>query len=175
MDVLKNKKILMAANKIALAVEEEMEEILEHAEQVVKSFVPAKHVKATLNKIEKALDNEGIEALFNKTVTREALRKTASEVVSSKEIDEVVKAILEAIVDEVEDMLEDADDVSDETVKSFDDEDGFESESKLKSLLEKKLAAKGVYTRLARKYKNTTASKKQTLIEKIKSTKNIKK
>lgn len=167
MDVLKNKKILMAANKIALAVEEEMEEILDHAEQVVKNFVPAKYVKATLNKIEKALDAEGMEVLFDKTVTREALRKTASEKVSSKEIDEVVKALIEAIVDEVEEMLEDTDKVSDETIESFGDEDGFESEAKLKSLLEKKLAAKGVYVKLAR-------NKKQTIMSKIKAAKNSK-
>lgn len=159
MNALKNKKILMAANKIALAVEEEMEEILEHAEIVVKDFIPARHVKATLVKIEKALENEGIEALFDKTVSREALRKTASDEVTSKEIDEAIEALVKAIVDEVEDVLEDVDAVSDETIDSFDKEDAFETESKLKSILEKKLAAKGVYFKLARNQKQTITAK----------------
>jgi Glu-tRNA(Gln) amidotransferase subunit E-like FAD-binding protein len=151
MDALNNKKILMAANKIALAIEAELEEILEHAEVVVKDFVPARHVKATLVSIEKALENEGIEVLFDKTVSREALRKTASEEVSSDEIKEVVEELVKAIVDEIEDVLNDTDDVTDETVTSLGEDDGFEIESKLKGILEKKLAVKGVYFRLDRK------------------------
>lgn len=151
MDALNNKKILMAANKIAMAIEAELEEILEHAEVVVKDFVPARHVKATLVKIEKALENEGVEALFDKTVSREALRKTASEEVDSKEIEEVVEALVKAIVEEVEDVLNDTDDIADETVTGLGEDDIFEVESKLKGILEKKLAVKGVYFRLARK------------------------
>jgi len=163
MDALKNKKVLMASNKIALAIEQEVEEILEHAEEVVKQFVPARYVKSTLAKIEKALDNEGIESLFDKTVTREALRKTASEETSSEEIDEVVNVLVKAIVDEIEDVLNDADQVADETVMSYGG-DGFEIESKLKGILEKKMAAKGIYFRLAR-------NQKQTIVAKMKSTK----
>lgn len=160
---LKNKKILMASNKIAIAVEQEVEEILEHAEEVVKQFIPARYVKSTLAKIEKFLDNEGIESLFDKTVTRDALRKTASEEVSSKEIDEAVEVLVKAIVDEIEDVLNDADQVADETVEGLGG-DTFEVESKLKGILEKKMAAKGIYFRLAR-------NQKQSIVAKMKDSK----
>ena len=163
MDARTNKKILMAANKIAMAIESELEEILEHTEVVVKDFIPARHVKATLTKMEKAIENEGVESLFDKTVSREALRKTASEEVSEDEINEAITEIVKAFVEEVEDVLKDTDDVSDETIVSCGG-DAFEVESKLKGIIEKKLAAKGIYFRLAR-------NQKQTIVAKIKDSK----
>lgn len=152
MDAKTNKKILMAANKIAMAIEAELEEILEHTEAVVKDFVPARYVKATLTKMEKAIENEGVEALFDKTVSREALRKTASEEASEEEINEAIAEIVKAFVNEVEDVLKDTDEVADETVTNLED-DAYEVESKLKGIIEKKLAAKGIYFRLARNNK----------------------
>lgn len=163
-----NSKILKVAEKISKAVELEAEEILEHAEDVVKKFVPAKYVKRTLEAIEKAVEKEGVEALFNKAVKREALLKTASETPSKEEIEEVVKEIVKAIVDEFEDVLEDADETADEEIKKiaeeFDFEDLEEVEAKLKGVLERSLHAKGIYARFARNFKQT---KKMTIAEKI--------
>lgn len=161
-----NKKVLMASNKIARAIELETEEILKDAEEVVKKYVPARKVKATLLKIEKALQEEGVESVFDKTVKREALRRTASEEVSEEEIEELVEAIVEAVVDELEEVLEEADNLCDEEVdnKKYESEDEFEIESKLKSNLERKMAEKGVYFKLARNKKaKKVASKRKSL------------
>lgn len=179
-----NKKVLNMSNKIAKAIELEAEEILKDAEDVVKKYVPARKVKATLLKIEKALDKEGIESLFDKTVKREALRRTANEEVSEQEIEELVEAIVEAVVDELEDVLKDADEVCDEQVASFKGEDDFEVESKLKNSLEKVMASKGVYFKLARNQKpkrvasrksvpakKQATSKKMSLLDRIKNNK----
>lgn len=150
--VAQNKKILVAADKIARAIELEAEEILEHGEAVVKEYIPAKYVKAALTSIEKMLDKEGIEALFDKTVSREALRKTAQEAkeVTAQEVNEAVTKIAETIVAEFEDMLEDADEVTTAALKKVPESAKFEVESKLKNVVEKKMASKGVYFRMSR-------------------------
>jgi hypothetical protein len=148
--VAQNKKILAAAEKIAMAIEMEAEEILEHAEAVIKEYVPAKHVKAALTAVEKALDKEGVEALFDKTVSREALRKTASMEVTAKEVSEVVAAVANAVVAEFEDVLEDADAVATAALKKVPESLKFEVESKLKNVVEKKMASKGIYFKMSR-------------------------
>lgn len=163
-----NKKIIDFSKRVASAMEMETEEILLHSEEVVKKYVPAKKVKATLLKIEKSLEKEGIEALFDKSVTREAIRKTASEEVSETEIDELVEEIVKAVVEELEDVLEDADELCDEKVAEFDDEEGYDVECKLKDGLEKIMASKGVYFKLAR---NQKKKEKTSLLDKIKNDK----
>jgi predicted ATP-dependent Lon-type protease len=149
--VAQNKKILSVAGKISKAIELEAEEILDHAEQVIKQYVPARYVKAALTKIEKKLEDEGIEALFDKTVSREALRKTASEQPTVKELNEVVNKVTAAIVAEMEDVLKDTDDVIGEKIAGVTDmRKKAELEAKLKSVVEKKTASKGIYFKLAR-------------------------
>ncbi|MFW6015066.1 MAG: hypothetical protein ACOCRK_01360 [bacterium] len=172
--VAMNKKIISLSNKVAKAIEAEAEEILLHAEKVIKDFVPARKVKSTLKAIEAALENEGVESLFNYKITREALRKTASEEVTKEELDEVKAAVVAAIVAEFEDVLEDADDVADEVIGKFHPKHRFEVESKLKKSIEANLASKGIYCKLARNAKKPVtkkASKKKTLLEKIKASK----
>lgn len=148
--VAQSKKILTLAHKMTKAVQAEVEEILEHAEVVVKQYVPARYVKAALTKIEKALDMEGIEVKFDKAVTREELRTTAKVDVTASEVNEVVAEVAKAVVAELEDVLKDADEVAGEVIATFDMRNRFEVESKLKGVVEKKLAAKGVYIRLSR-------------------------
>lgn len=161
-----NARILKIAEKISKAVELEANEVLEHAEEVIKNFVPARLVKRALLNLEESMDNEGVEALFDKTVTREALKKTASEEVSDKEIQEVVEEIVKAIVEEFEDVLKDADEVADEEIQKIatelEDVDSTEIEAKLKGVLERSLHAKGVYAKFAR-----TSVKQKTLADKI--------
>lgn len=172
-----NKKVLNQSVKIAKAIELEAEEILLHTEELVKNYVPARKVKATLLKIEKALENEGIESLFDKKVTREALRKTASEEVTDKEIEELVEVIVEAVVEELEEVLADADEVCDDCVGGFEGESAFEVESKLKTAIEKSMARKGVYFKLARvnkpakKVAAKQAPAKKTILDRIKASK----
>lgn len=150
MVVAQNKKVLAMANKMSKAIELEAEEILLHAEQVIKEFVPARFVKSALTKIEKALEKEGMEVVFDKTVTREALRKTAKVEVTAKEIYEVIDKVTAAVVAEMEDVLKDVDEVADETVAKFHKDLRLEAEAKLKSAVERSAASKGVYFRLAR-------------------------
>ena len=153
--VAQNKKVLAMADKIAKAIEAETEEILEHAELAVRKYIPARYVKAALVKIEKLLDQEGIEAMFDKAVTRESLRKTASTNVNAQELHETLDMITKAIVAEVESTLKDAEIVANETVNKFSVQERCEVESKLKNVLEKKMASKGIYCKFARKLKPT--------------------
>jgi hypothetical protein len=43
-----NANILKIAGRVSKAIEEETEEVLEHAEQAVRHYVPARFVKRTL-------------------------------------------------------------------------------------------------------------------------------
>lgn len=169
-----NAEILKVAEQISKAIELETNEVLEDAETVVKKFVPARLVKRTLATLEEKVEGEGVEALFDKAVTREALKRTATEEASDKELQEVVEEIVNAIVEELEEVLKDADEVADEEVQKIADElgaDVTEVEAKLKGVLERKLHAKGIYSRFAR-----TATKKMTIADKIRDArKNIKK
>lgn len=171
--VAMNKKIMSLSNKIAMAITDETEEILLHAEEIIKDFVPARKVKSILKAIESDLDNEGIEAKFDYRVTREALRKTASDEVTDEELDEVKTAVVNAIVEEMEDVLEDADEISDEVVSKFNPKNQFEVEAKLKRTVESSLSYNGIKCLFARNKKapvKKEASKK-TIMDKIKSSK----
>lgn len=147
--------ILKKAEIISKAIEAETEEILEDAEKAVKETVPACSQVAALAAIEKKLEKEGIEVLFQKAVSKEAMAKTAADALDAKELEKLVDKIADAVVEELEDVLKDADDVCDEEVEKLgDDEDAgdfSEVEGKLKGILEKKLAGKGIYAGLARK------------------------
>ncbi|MNJ90193.1 hypothetical protein D3C87_77870 [compost metagenome] len=161
-----NNQIINLASDVTTTIIAEVEDLLEDAEEAVKQFVPARLASKVLSALEEALEEEGIEAAFNKTVTKEALAKTASEEVSEDEIDQVVKKVAETVVAELEDVLKDADEAMDserETIAEG-EEDNFEVEAKLKAMVERKLHAKGIYTRFAR-----TASKpaKKTIAQKI--------
>lgn len=152
---MKNTKLasmLTKAEMISKAVELEAEEILEDAELAVKETVPACNVTAALKYIEEKLASEGIEALFQKKVSKVAMKKTASEALSDKEVKELADMIVDAIVEEFEEILEEADVICDEEVDAL-GEDAFETEGKLKSVLERKLANKGIYAKFARNKK----------------------
>lgn len=148
--VAQSKKILTLAHKMSKTIQSEVEEILEHTEMVVKQYIPSRYVKAALTKIEKALDNEGIEVKFDKTVSREELRATAKVEVTANEVNEVIAHLVKSVVAELEDVLKDADEVADEVVGKFDVNNRFEVESKLKGVVERKLFAMGVYAKFSR-------------------------
>ncbi|MDF2533983.1 MAG: hypothetical protein K0R18_140 [Bacillales bacterium] len=162
-----NSHIINLANDVSSTITAEVEEVLEDAEEAVKAFVPARLASAALAKLEEALEEEGIEALFDKMVSKEAISKTAGEEVSDEEIEEVVKKVAEVVVAELEEVLKDADEAMDgerETLAEGEEDGGFEMEAKLKAMVERKLHAKGIYTRFAR-----TASKpaKKSIAQKI--------
>ncbi|MNV36300.1 hypothetical protein D3C71_1277720 [compost metagenome] len=166
-----NSRIINFSDKLTKAIVAEVEEILEDAENVVKEFAPSRFVRKTLASIEAKLENEGIEVEFEKSVTREALKRTASEEANEDELEELAKVIAEAVVDELEEVLEDADGIMDEergTTLSAEEDDTLEVESKLKSIVERKLHAKGVYVRFQR------TAKKKTIVEKIRDARNRK-
>lgn len=135
-----NVKILNMAKKTSEAIRNEFEDILNSAEDVIKKNVPARFVKASLNKLEKMLDAEGISVQFDKTTSREALRKTAAIKVTAKEINETLSVVAKAIVAEAEDVLEDADDVANKFINQFASKHQYEVESKLKNVIESKLS-----------------------------------
>ncbi|MNV89242.1 hypothetical protein D3C71_1835230 [compost metagenome] len=86
-------------------------------------------------------------------------------------MEELAKVIAEAVVEELEDVLEDADNIMDEertTSLASEQDDILEVESKLKSIVERKLHAKGVYVRFQR------TAKKKTIVEKIREARNSK-
>ena len=152
---MKNTKlanVLKKAEMISKAIELEAEEILEDAELAVREAVPACNVAKALQYVEEKLANEGIEALFQKKVSKIAMKKTASEALSDKEVKEIADMIVDAIVEEFEEILEEADLICDENVAEL-GEDSLETESKLKSVLERKLAGKGIYAQFARNQK----------------------
>lgn len=159
MIVAQNKKVLAMASKMSKAIELEAEEVLLHAEEVIKKFIPARYVKSALTKIEKALEKEGMEVVFDKTVTREALRKTAKQAVEAKEIYEVINQVTAAVVAEIEDVLKDVDEVADETTAKFHNDLRLEAEAKLKSSVERSMASKGIYFKLARVNKPAKVAK----------------
>ena len=157
--------VLKLAEEISRAIEAEAEEILEDAEAAVKESTPACSTKKALLSVEKKLEKEGVEALFEKKLSRTAMIKSAAEALSDKEIDEIADKITDAIVEEFEDVLKDADEVCNDEIKKLDeDEDLYEVESKLKGILEKKLASKGIYANLERTIKKETVA--STTVEK---------
>ena len=172
-----NARIVTLANDVTDAIVAETEDILEDAEEAVKELVPAYLAAKALELLEKELEDEGIEALFDKTVK---LNKTAGEEedMTEDEVKEVVKKVAEAVVEEMEDVLKDADeemDVERETLAENEDEE-FEVEAKLKSMVERKLHAKGIYSRFARTTKKVV--KKQaapkTITERIREARKAK-
>lgn len=159
-----NSRIIAFAEKVSKAIELETNEVLEDAENIVKEFVPARAVKRTLASVEDSVEDEGVEVLFHKAVTREALKRTAGEEVTDSEIKELAQNITNAIVEELEDILKDADEVSDEEVEKIasemGEEDKEEIEAKLKGVLERKLHAKGIYAKFARNFKKKSIAEK---------------
>ncbi len=158
--------ILKKAEMISKAIEDESEEILEDTEAAVKSSVPACNLRKVLVAIENKLEKEGVEALFEKKVAKIAMIKSASESLSDEEIDEIAEKITDAIVEEFEDVLKDADEVCDDEIAKLKDEDAAEVEGKLKGILEKKLAAKGIYAGLERKIAKTSTAKVAKVVKK---------
>ena len=166
-------KLLKRASVISKAIEAEAEEILEDAELAVKATTPACSQTKALSMLEDELNKEGVEALFDKKVSRIAMAKTASEALSDEELKVLVKKIVKAIVDEFEDVLKDADEICDEDcdalVAADDEEDVFDVEGKLKNTLEKKLAAKGIYATFERKHKVEKNITKTDVVNNFKS------
>lgn len=161
----KNALIITLASDVAKAITAEAEEILEDAEEAVKALVPSHLAAKALELLEEELEEEGVEALFNKV---QSLSKTAGEEeeLDEDELKDVIKKIAEAVIDELENVLSDADETMDEERESLANEEAemFETEAKLKAMVERKLHAKGIYTRFARTAKKAT---KKTIAQKI--------
>ena len=115
-----NSKIIKKAELIAKALEDDTEEILLHAERLVKAALkPTDQVKA-LRMIEKKMSNEGVEVAFQKKVTKTAMKKTASvESLTEEEVNNLVDTVVEAIVDELEASLKEADEIAEEELKKI--------------------------------------------------------
>lgn len=159
-----NAVIITLASDVSAAVVEETEEILEDAEDAVKKLVPSHLASKALKLLEDELEEEGIEASFDKV---ESLSKTAGEEedLDEEELKDVIKKIAEAVVEEMEDVLAEADETMDSERETLaNEEEMFETEAKLKAMVERKLHAKGIYTRFARTAKKV---QKQTIAEKI--------
>lgn len=168
-----NSKIIKNANVIAKAFEDDVEEILLHAERLVKaSLKPTDQVKA-LRMLEKKLDAEGMEVSFQKKITRSSMKKTASiENLSEEEVVDLVETITEAVVAEVEQSLKDVDEICEDKLKEvFDDEEKAtpaekqELEAKLKRTFERKMNGLGINAKLSRNHRVKKASKNRKKIK----------
>lgn len=167
-----NSTIINLASDVTKAVVAEVEEVLEDAEEAVKQLVPSHLAAQALKLLEDELEEEGVEALFNKA---KSISKFAGEEedMDEEELKEVIKKIAEAAVEEMEDVLADADETMDEERETLaEGEEQFELEAKLKAMVERKLHAKGIYTRFARTAKK---AQKKTIAQKIRDARNKKK
>ena len=163
-------KMNKKANLIATAMEQEAEEILLDPERAVKASCSVKDHAKALTRLESLLAAEGIEACFDKRVSRTAMKKTAEEdeLLSRPEVETLVKNVVDAVVDEFEDSLKEADKVcEDELKKEFKDEENDvdsiqEVESALKKTIENRLANIGIHAKLSRNHrvKKTVKSNK---------------
>ena len=153
--VAQNKKIIMAAKIMAKAMREEAEDILKDTEECVKKYIPARYVKAALKEVEKQLSANGIDAEFNKTVKKSALKATASQKPTGREIREVLNKVAAAAIAEMEEAIKETEDaanvVTKRLAKKANNQD--EVEEKLKSIVEKHLRSMGIYARLQRSKK----------------------
>ena len=174
--------ILKKAELISKAVEEEAEEILEDTEMAVKAICKASDQPKVLRRIEKALEDEGVEAVFQKKVSKVALKKTAEvEPMSEEEVKELVNNVVDAVVSEFEETLKDADDVCEETLKEVfeEDEENMEPEemqqleARLKRTIERKLASSGIYSRMSRNHVAKKPAKVAKKASKAKQAENI--
>lgn len=174
--------ILKKAELISKAVEEEAEEILEDTEMAVKAICKASDQPKVLRRIEKALEDEGVEAVFQKKVSKVALKKTAEvEPMSEEEVKELVNNVVDAVVSEFEETLKDADDVCEETLKEVfeEDEESMEPEemqqleARLKRTIERKLASNGIYSRMSRNHVAKKPAKVDKKASKAKQAENI--
>lgn len=150
-----NKKIISLASKIADAVKDDTEALLSDLEATVKKYVPARFVKSVLNKLEASLADNGVEAMFDKSVTRAQIRSTASCESTQEELKEATKTFAKAFVAEMEDTLKQADEACDEVIKRVaSKENETEVELKLKSMVENRLAMNyGIYCKFGRSKK----------------------
>jgi signal recognition particle GTPase len=94
------------SQRLAKKLDMRMEKILFDAEELVKKYFPARYVSASLTKLQKQLISEGVSCTFDKSVTKEAIKKTAKSDITSDECDEAIKKIAETVVAETEDTLE---------------------------------------------------------------------
>ena len=164
-----NSRIIKKAEIIAKALEDDTEEILLHAERLVKaSLKPTDQIKA-LRLIEKKMSMEGVEVSFQKKLTKESMKKTASlESLTEDEVTNLVDTIVTAIVDELEDSLKEADEIAEEELKEiFEDEkkatpeEKQELEAKLKRTFERKLAGIGINAKLSRNHRVKKTAKRR--------------
>lgn len=153
-----SKKDLLKAKvaKVCKNFEDEAEEILEDAEEVVKENMPGKHVKASLNTIASRLADTGINARFDLKISRDQLKKTANLDVTEEDVTEALEAIVDATVDSFNDLLEktevDVDAIVEETVEDS-DEDLYKVDDEVKSDVESCLEGLGVCCKFDRKRK----------------------
>lgn len=158
-----NQKIINAAKAITTAMEAETEEILKDAEDAVKNYFPAKYAKAALVEVEKELDNHGVQAQFEKEISRELRTKTASIQASPKELRETIKTVSKATVDEFEDMLADANEVANRVLTRFAAKDRPEIEAKLKNIIENRMRSIGIFCAFDRVTYDPQAAMKKAL------------
>lgn len=146
----KNQKIINAAQKIAMAIEAETEEILNESENLIKSYFPARYAKAALVKVEEGLDQNGLQVEFKKEISPALRRKTASVQASGREMHEAIAKVVDATVGEMEDMLADANEVANRVLTRFAASERPEVEAKLKNLIENRMRNIGIFCQFDR-------------------------
>lgn len=152
------------ANKIVQATVEDTEEMLEHAEKLVKDFVPSKYQKSALNRLASKLNKEGLDVRFDTKLTKDIVEKTASVEADPAEILEFIEAVKEAVIAEFNDTLKDVDEVADMEVEKSECKQ--EIEARLKHIIERKLQSESINFRMSRKYTKEASAEKKTLLQK---------
>ena len=100
------KKSNVFAKRIADKIDARMEKLLADAEELVKSYFPAKFVSAALTNLQKELYKNGLSTRFDKRVTKEAIKKTASSDITEEECKEAIQVIAKNVLSETESALE---------------------------------------------------------------------
>lgn len=161
-------KMSNKAGTLSKAMTQEAEEILLHTERAIKTLSSIKDHARLLKMAEESLAEEGINAIFDKRVSRTAMKKHASEdeVISEEEAKALVEKVTEAVVEEFEEALKDADKICEEEIKKqFEDSEGKDSieeiEASIKSNFEKNMRAIGINAKLSRNHRTKTASRKR--------------
>lgn len=144
-------KFKKKAALISAAIEKETEEILVDAEKATKICVPHTKVKNSLACIENKIAEEGMEVEFDKTMPEATKEQTKF---NEETIEKICKMVTKAVVDEMEDVLKDAEEIMNEDIEKekLSATDLRTLEASYKKMLEKDLAAKGIYVSFGRKF-----------------------
>lgn len=141
------KQTNVLAKRLADKLDLRMEKILADAEKLVKKYFPARYVSASLTKLQKQLIGEGISCTFDKSVTKEAIKKTAKSDITAEECDEAIQKIAQTVVAETEDTLDACDKAIKNLAKKHFPKNRISTAHVIRKTIEQKMQSTGLHCR----------------------------